>query len=115
MTFIVALHDESEFYGHSRVPPTTALVKGDYVCSQPQHYVERYILSCDRCQAAKSRLVNTAREPPPLLVPDTTWHSVSVDWVSSLPPITQGHHDPIMTVVDLFQERGMFIPCQKEK
>ena len=90
-----------------------ALIKRDYVCSHLRHYVERYILSCDVCQAAKSRRVNTARVPRPLPVPDTKWHSVSVDWVSGLPPTTRGH-DAIMTVVDRFFKRGMVIPCRKD-
>ena len=90
-----------------------ALIKRDYVCSHLRHYVERYILSCDVCQAAKSRRVDTARVPRPLPVPDTKWHSVSIDWVSGLPPTTRGH-DAIMTVVDRFSKRGMFIPCRKD-
>ena len=51
--------------------------------------------------------------PRPLPVPDTKWHSVSIDWVSGLPPTTKGH-DAIMTVVDRFSKRGMFIPCRKD-
>ena len=46
----------------------------------------------------------------PLPVPDTKWHSVSVDWVSGLPSTTRGH-DAIMTVVDRFSKRGTIIPC----
>ena len=46
-------------------------------------------------------------------MPDTNWHSVSVDWVSGLPSATRGH-DAIMTVVDRFSKRGMFIPCRKD-
>ena len=65
------------------------------------------------CRAAKSRCVDTARQPRPLPVPDTKWHSVSVDWVSGLPFTTRGHH-AIMTVVDRFSKRGMFIPCRKD-
>ena len=99
LTSIVAMYHESEFHGHSGVLSTMALVKRDYVCSHLRHYVERYILSCDVCQAAKSRRVDTARVPRPLPVPDTKWHSVSMDWVSGLPPTTRGH-DAIMTVVD---------------
>ena len=94
---IVAMYHESEFYGHSGVLRTMALIKRDYVCSHVGHCVERYILSCDVCQA----------------VPDTKWHSVSVDWVSGLPPTTRGH-DAIMTVVDRFSKRGMFTPCCKD-
>ena len=75
--------------------------------------MERYILSCDVCQTAKSQHVNTAMQPRLLPVPDTKWHSVSLDLVSGLSPTTRGH-DGIMTVVDRFSEIGMFIPCRKD-
>ena len=110
---IVAMHHESEFYGHSRVLRTMALIKRGYVSSHPRHYVECYVLNCDVCQAAKSRHVNTARHPRPLPVPDTKWHSVFVDLVSGLPPTTRGH-DGIMGVVDQFSKPGMLIPCRKD-
>ena len=110
---IVAMYQESEFYGHSGVLRTMALIKRDYVCSHLRHYVERYILRCNLCQAAKSRRVDTARVPRPILVPNMKWHSVSIDSVSVLLPTTRGH-DAIMTVVDRFLKRGMFIPCRKD-
>ena len=75
VTSIVAMYHEPEFYGHSGVLRTMALIKRDYVCSHLRHYVKRYILSCDVCQAAKSRRVDTSRVPRPLAVPDTKWHS----------------------------------------
>ena len=109
VTSIVAMYHASEFYGHSGVLQTMALIERDYLRSHLQHYVERYILSCDVCEAAKSRRVDTARVPRPLPVPDIKWHSLSGDWVSGLPPTTRGH-DAIMTVVDRFSKRGMFIP-----
>ena len=101
VTSIAAMYHESEFYGHSGVLRTMALIKRDYVCSHLRHYLVCYILSCDVCQAAKSRRVDTAKQPRPLPVPDTKWHSVSVDWVSGLPS-TMRDHDAIMTVVDRF-------------
>ena len=91
----MAMYQESEFYGHSGY---IALIKRDYVCSHPRHYVGRYILSCDVCQAAKSRHVNTARQPKRLLVPDTKWHSLPVDCVAGLPPTRRGD-EATMTVV----------------
>ena len=113
VTSIVAISHESGFYGHSGVLRTMALIKRDYFFSHLQRYVERYILSCDVCQAAKSRRVDTARQPRPFPVSDTKWHGVSVDWVAGLPSTTRGH-DSIMTVVDRFSTRGMFIPCPKD-
>ena len=91
VTWIAAMYHESEFYGHSGVLRTVAVIKRDYVCSHLRHYVERYMLSCDVCQGAKSRHVDTARPPRPLPVPDTKWHSVSIHWVSGLPSTTRGH------------------------
>ena len=113
VTSIVAMYHESEFYGHSGVLQTMALIKPDYAFSHLRHYVERYILSCDVCQAAESRRVDTARVSRPLPVPDTKWHSLSIGWFSGLPPTTRGH-DAIMTVVDRFFKRGMVIPCRKD-
>ena len=81
VTSIVAMYRESEFYGHSGVLLTMVLIKRDYVCSHLRHYGERYILSYDVRQAPKSRRVDAARQPRPLPVPDTKWHSLSVDWV----------------------------------
>ena len=92
VTSIVAMYHESEFSGHSGVLRTMALIKRDYVSSNLRHYVGRSILSCDVCQAAKSSGVDTASQPRPLPVSDTKWHSVSVDWVSGLPPTMRGHH-----------------------
>ena len=107
------MYQESEFYGHSGVLCTMALIRRDYVCSHLRRYMERDILSCDVCQAAKSRHVNTARQPRPLAAPDTKRLSVSVNWPSGLPPTTGGHV-AIMTVVDSFSKLGIVISCRKD-
>ena len=107
------MYHKSDFYGHSGVLRTTTLIKCDYVCSHFQRYVGRYILSCDVCQASKSRHGNSARQPRPLPVPNTKWHSVSGDWASGLPLTTRGH-DAIMTVVERYLKPGMVIPCRKD-
>ena len=65
------------------------------------------------CVKRRSGEVDTARVPRPLPVPETKWHSASIDWLSGLPPTTRGD-DAIMTVVDRFSKRGMFIPCRKD-
>ena len=113
VTCVVAIYHESEFYGYSGVFRTMALIKLGCVCSRLQHYVEHYILSRDVCQASQSRHVNTARQQQPLPVPDTKRHSVSIDCFSRLPPTMRGH-EPIMTLVDRFPKRGMFIPCRND-
>ena len=37
VTSIVAMYHESEFYGHSRVLRTMALIKRSYICSHLRH------------------------------------------------------------------------------
>ena len=90
-----------------------AFIKRQYVCSHLRHSVERYVLSCDVCQETGPQHVNNARQPEPLPVLDTKGHSVSIDWVSGLPRTKRGH-DAIMTVVDRFLKRRMFMPCCKD-
>ena len=107
------MYHTSKFYGHLRVLRIMAMIKCNYVCSHRRYYVERYILSCDVCEAAKLRHVNIARQPRPLRVPHIKWQSVSVDWVSGLPATTRGH-DALMTLVHQFLKRGIFIPCRKD-
>ena len=111
VTSVVAMYHESKLYGHSGVLRTMALMKCTYVCSLFRHYVERCILSCDVCQAAKLRHVNTAGRPRS--VSDTKWHNVAVDWVSKLPPTRRGH-DGTMIVIYRFLKSGMLIPCRKD-
>ena len=59
------------------------------------------------CQATKSQLINSARKPRALLVPDTRRLGL---WTA---PTTR-RHNAIMTVVHRFSKRGMFIPCRKD-
>ena len=128
---IVAMYHELEVFGHSGVLPTMALISATAFVASPTlrralHLksfalclpdirlgVPDYILSCDVCQAAKSRRVHTARQHRPLPVPATNSHSVSVNWFSGLPSTTRGH-DAINIGVDRFSKRGMFFPCRKD-
>ena len=70
------MYHEPEFYKHSKLLRTMARIKRLYLSSHLRHYVERYILRCDVCQAAELRNTSALRTLQPLLVPDTKWHNV---------------------------------------
>ena len=73
--------------------------------------VERYVRRCDACQRNK-----VVRHAPysllsPLPIPPHPWCSVSLDWITDLPP--SHYHDAILVVVDRLAKQALFIPTTK--
>ena len=84
-----------------------------------QHYkwpslaigVEAYVRSCDTC--AKNKVV--CHTPygllSPLAIPTRLWSSVSLDWITDLPP--SHYHDAILVVVERLTKMAVFILTTK--
>ena len=73
--------------------------------------MERYVRSCDACQRNK-----VVRHAPfgllsPLPIPTRPWLSVSLDWITDLPP--SHYHDAVLVVVDCLTKQAIFIPTTK--
>ena len=73
--------------------------------------MERYVRSCDACQRNK-----VVRHAPfgllsPLPIPTRPWLSVSLDWITDLPP--SHYHDAVLVVVDRLTKQAIFIPTTK--
>ena len=47
----------------------------------------------------------------PLPIPTRPWASVSVDWITDLPPFH--YHNAILVVVDKLTKMALFIPTMK--
>ena len=74
--------------------------------------VHKFVQSCTTCQKAKTVTHTTKNLLQPLQVPPDRWTSVSMDFVTGLPPSTNGH-DMIMVIVDRFTKVAHFIPTYK--
>ena len=65
--------------------------------------MERYVRSCDACQRNK-----VVRHAPfgllsPLPIPTRPWLSVSLDWITDLPP--NHYHDAVLVLASAFHPR----------
>jgi len=82
-----------------------------------QHYwwpthtidIDDWVRRCPNCQINKPHHRRPAGLLQPLPVPENTWDSVSVDFITHLPLTARGH-DAIMVVVDRLSKMAHFIP-----
>ena len=108
---ILQQYHDSPLAGHYGVARTQALVEQYFQWPGLAGAVERYVRSCDACQRNK-----VVRHAPfgllsPLPIPARPWLSVSLDWITDLPP--SHYHDAVLVVVDRLTKQAIFIPTTK--
>ena len=108
---ILQQYHDSPMAGHFGVARTQALVGQYFKWAGMATAVEAYVRSCDACQRNK-----VVRHAPfgllnPLPIPATPWCSISLDWITDLPP--SNYHDAILVVVDRLTKQAIFIPTTK--
>ena len=108
---ILQQYHDSPLAGHYGVARTQALVAQYFQWPGLATSVKSYVSSCDACQRNK-----VVRHAPfgllsPLSIPSRPWSSVSLDWITDLPP--SNYHDAILVVVDRLTKQAHFIPTTK--
>jgi hypothetical protein len=104
---MTTLHD-SAVGGHSGFPVTYRRVKANFAWSGMKKHIHEFVSSCQICQQAKPKRVKYPRLLLPLPVPEQAWQTVSMDFISGLPPSSKGNC--ILVVVDKFSKYAHFLP-----
>ena len=73
---------------------------------QPSH-----VRSCDSCARSKVVIHAPYGLLSPLPIPNRPWSSVSLDWITDVPP--SHYPDAILVVVDRRTKQALFIPTTK--
>ncbi|XP_039039058.1 uncharacterized protein LOC120176790 [Hibiscus syriacus] len=96
---------------HSGVTKTLHILKEHIFWSKMHRDVERICERCVTCKKAKSKVLLHGMHLP-LLIPDSSWLDISMDFVLGLPRTRIGR-DSIFVVVDRFSNMAHFITCHK--
>jgi hypothetical protein len=77
---------ESLIVGHFGIAKTHVLVSRTYFWPQMCQYIKNYVTGCDTCQCNKGPNHKPYGILNPLPVPDQPWTSISIDFITQLPP-----------------------------
>lgn len=91
------MHD-APYSGHVGVRKTTKLVQRMYWWPGLTADVDSYVKACHSCQRTKVVQKKPGGLLQPLPIPNEPWESISMDWITSLPPTARGH-DAILVFV----------------
>ncbi|RZK33783.1 MAG: hypothetical protein EOO61_14690, partial [Hymenobacter sp.] len=103
-------HD-SVMAGHNSTKKTLEYIRRNYWWPKMKSIVKSYIDSCIVCQRTKPIRQLPAGLLNPLPVASKRWSSVTMDFMTDLPPCQE--YDAIMVVVDRFTKMAHFMPCTK--
>ena len=92
--------------GHFGAKKTESVLIDHFFWPRMRRDVERYVLRCEICRKAKSRL-NPHGLYTPLSIPSTPWEDISMDFVLGLPRTKRGS-DSVFVVVDRFSKMAHF-------
>lgn len=102
------IHD-STTAGHGGIHKTLFKLQQQYYWPKMKQTVESYVKSCQVCQQDKHRTTLSNGLLQPHTVPDTRWHTISLDFVTALPMTSTGH-DAILVITDKLSKMAHFIP-----
>ena len=109
-TILKDMHD-IPIAGHPGFIKTYHKVRKSFFWPGLKVMVRDYILKCVPCQRTKAERIRTPGLLQPLGIPEMKWESISMDFVTSLPPV-KGGYDSIFVVVDRLTKFAHFIPVK---
>ena len=103
-------HD-SHVAGHFSQSKTNEKISRNFYWPNMEQWIDNYVSTCDGCQRHKSTRHARYGLHQPLELTQTPWESISVDFITQLPP-SDDHHQ-IMVVVDRFTKMAHFVHLNK--
>ena len=98
--------------GHFGWARTLELVERQFWWPRLRDEVKAFVKACPSCQANKATNHRPFGLLNPLQIPDTRWHTVTMDFITDLPPTTAGH-DAILVFVDKLTKYVHLVPTNK--
>jgi hypothetical protein len=109
---IISLHHANVVSGHFGASRTLDLLSRQFWWPQMKESVQNYVQSCMSCQRNKSSNKRPFGLLNPLEIPDSRWHTVTMDFIMDL-PITSLGHDAILVFVDKLTKFVHLAPTNK--
>src|SRR6267154_2305079 len=97
--------------GHPGRWKTYKLISREFWWPEMSLFIRHYVDGCATCQSTKIR-PQTHVPLQPNQVPTSIWKSVTMDFVTDLPP-THGYNS-MFVVIDRFSKAMIIAPCQKD-
>ena len=111
-TEIIQEHHSSLVSGHFSWSRTLDLISRQFWWSGMRESVESFVSSCLSCQRNKSTNKRPFGLLSPLPIPDSRWHTVTMDFIMDLPKSSTGN-DAIMVLVDKLTKYVHLVPVVK--
>ena len=83
--------------GHMGITKTQTSLQESHFWLAMLKDIKNYVKTCRSCQSSKPNLHPLVVPPQPIIPPTSRWHTVSMDFVTSL-PVTKAGFDAILTV-----------------
>jgi RNase H-like domain found in reverse transcriptase/Integrase zinc binding domain/Chromo (CHRromatin Organisation MOdifier) domain/Integrase core domain len=110
---ILAANHDAPAVGHPGMEKTEEILTRNFYWPGLAQMVKDYVRSCEVCQRVKPKRHKPSGELEPLPIPDEKWKSLTVDFVTDLPPAGIERFDSICVVVDRFTKMAHYSPCHK--
>ena len=110
---IIKEHHSNVVSGHFSWSRTVDLISRQFWWPKMRKSIQSFVQSCTSCQRNKSSTQRPFGLLTPLEIPDSRWHTVTMDWIMDLPTSSSGFN-AIMVIVDKLTKYVHLVPTTKE-
>jgi RNase H-like domain found in reverse transcriptase/Reverse transcriptase (RNA-dependent DNA polymerase)/Integrase zinc binding domain/gag-polyprotein putative aspartyl protease len=111
---VIRAHHANPVSGHQGKARTLELLQRGYWWKGVTRDVGLCIGACHDCQVNKPKAHKPHGQLQPLQIPDRPWSSISVDFVTGLPPMGEQKFDTITVFVDRLTKMVHYVPCREK-